>query len=180
MLDLNEMTNLEEAKRNIQDKAVILNAAIDIQALLRLLVEKEVIGKEEINSQRQEVRESFKYRNAITYIEQTMKEIEFYEKNPDTRLREMFRRKMEGKRTPQENKAYPVRSKARSFRSSPSFPTWTLWEPIHRNEIWSRNSAARTERIFKSHDGSRTLYLCLLYSQRCNRNHRNLLKSQMG
>ena len=102
MLDLNEMTNLEEAKRNIQDKAVILNAAIDIQALLRLLVEKEVIGKEEINSQRQEVRESFKYRNAITYIEQTMKEIEFYEKNPDARLREMFRRKMEGKRTPQE------------------------------------------------------------------------------
>mgnify|MGYP005755529009 len=97
MLDLNEMTNLEEAKRNIQDKAVILNAAIDIQALLRLLVEKEVIGKEEINSQRQEVRESFKYRNAITYIEQTMKEIEFYEKNPDARLREMFRRKMEGK-----------------------------------------------------------------------------------
>lgn len=69
MLDLNEMTNLEEAKRNIQDKAVILNAAIDIQALLRLLVEKEVIGKEEINSQRQEVRESSKYRNAITYIE---------------------------------------------------------------------------------------------------------------
>lgn len=93
MLTIEQLSDLKSAQKDIKNKKLILDTAIDIQALLRLLVEKDVITKEEMNQFRQEVKESPKYRNSILYIEQTLTEIEHYKSDPQALLREMMRQK---------------------------------------------------------------------------------------
>lgn len=97
MLNTSQIADLESAKLDIQNKQMILNTAIDIQVLLRILVDKEIITREEVNQYRAEVRESPKYSAASMYVEQTLEEIEAYEKDPQLRLKEMLNRKMQGK-----------------------------------------------------------------------------------
>ena len=96
MLTTEQMAHLEEAKRDCNDKQLILNTAVDIQALLRLLVDKEIISKREVAMYRKEVRESPKYAAMQMYIDQTLKEIEAYENDPQLQLKAMLDRKMKG------------------------------------------------------------------------------------
>lgn len=93
MLTIDQLSDLGSAQKDIENKKLILDTAIDIQALLRLLVERGIITKEEMNQFRQEVKESPKYRNSILYIEQTLTEIEHYKSDPQALLREMMRQK---------------------------------------------------------------------------------------
>ena len=97
MLTANQMADLESAKLDIQNKQMILNTAIDVQALLRILVDKQIITKEEVTQYRKEVRESPKYQAAALYVEQTLAEIKAYEANPELRLKAMFHQKSQGK-----------------------------------------------------------------------------------
>lgn len=94
MLSMDQMSNLDAASRDIKNKKLILDTAVDVQALLRVLVEKEIITRKEVNCFRKEVRESPKWKAANTYIEQTMEEIDYYEKNPQQLLKAMFDAKL--------------------------------------------------------------------------------------
>ena len=93
MLSNEQLGDLKNARKDIENKSMILNTAIDIQALLRLLVEKGIISKPDMNRLRNEVRSSPRYANAFTYVEQTLREIAYYENDPQALLREMFQRK---------------------------------------------------------------------------------------
>lgn len=95
MLSVNQMSNLDEAAREIQDKKLILDLAVDVQSILQILVEKGITTKEEVEQKRAMVRNAPKYKNGYTYIQQTMEEIIKYKKDPQALLREMMRRKME-------------------------------------------------------------------------------------
>ena len=97
MLKANQMADLESAKLDIQNKQMILNTAIDVQALLRILVDKQIITREEVKEYRNEVRESPKYQAAALYVEQTLAEIKAYETNPGLRLKTMFYQKQKKK-----------------------------------------------------------------------------------
>ncbi len=97
MLKVNQLADLESAKLDIQNKQMMLNTAIDVQALLRILVDKQIITREEVANYRNEVRESPKYQAAALYIEQTLAEIKAYETNPEIRLKAMFRQKSKSK-----------------------------------------------------------------------------------
>lgn len=97
MLRTKQITDLDAAKLDIQNKKLILETAIDIQALLRILVDKEIITKQEVDQYRAEVRGGQKYRAALVYIDQTLKEIEMYENDPTLQLKEMLNRKMQGR-----------------------------------------------------------------------------------
>ncbi len=97
MLKTNQMADLESAKLDIQNKQMMLNTAIDVQALLRILVDKQIITKEEVRNYRNEVRESPKYQAAALYVEQTLAEIKAYETNPELRLKTMFYQKQKKK-----------------------------------------------------------------------------------
>jgi len=88
-----QLANIDDALADLSDKKLILNTAIDIQALLGLLVEKEVVTKEEVDAFREKVRRIKKYRLAMQYINQTEAEIERYQSSPQEHLKEMFRRK---------------------------------------------------------------------------------------
>lgn len=95
MLRTKQITGLDAAKLDIQNKKLILETAIDIQALLRILVNKEIITKQEVDQYRAEVRGCQKYRAALVYIDQTLKEIEMYENDPTLQLKELLNRKMQ-------------------------------------------------------------------------------------
>ncbi len=62
MLNTERLGDLDTARRDLENKKLILDTAIDIQALLRLLVDKKIITKEEVNGFRKEVRASSKWR----------------------------------------------------------------------------------------------------------------------
>lgn len=94
MLNLEQLSDLKNTKRDMLNKALIINTAIDIQALLRLLAEKEIITKAEMNRLREEVRSSPKYANAVIYLDQTLNEIKHFENDPQALLREIMQRKM--------------------------------------------------------------------------------------
>ena len=46
----------DEALHELMMQETIMNLAVDIQALLRILVEKEIISRDEVNAHREEVR----------------------------------------------------------------------------------------------------------------------------
>lgn len=94
MLNSNQLSHLEETERDINDKKLILKTAIDIQALLRLLVEKEIISKDEMDEKREEVSSSSRYSMALQYIKEAEDEIRRYKNDPEALLREMFNRKI--------------------------------------------------------------------------------------
>lgn len=52
----------EEALQDLQVQETILNVAIDVQVLLRILVDKEIITRDEVAEYREEVRNSPKYK----------------------------------------------------------------------------------------------------------------------
>lgn len=97
MLDTNQMADLDASERDIKNKQMILNTAIDVQALLRILVDKEIITKEEMRQYREEVRQSPRYEAATTYVDQTLREIELYKKDSRLYMQEMLKRKMQGR-----------------------------------------------------------------------------------
>lgn len=94
MLSMEQMSNLNTASRDIKNKKLILDTAVDVQVLMRILVDKEIVTREEVNDFRKEVREGPKWKAANTYIEQTMAEIDYYEKNPQQLLKAMFDAKL--------------------------------------------------------------------------------------
>ena len=97
MLSTDQLSHLDQAARELGGRKLLLKTAIDVQALLRLLVEKGIITKEEVNKKRNEVSQSKKNRKALLYIEETEREIMKYQSDPQAALKEMLRRKMDGK-----------------------------------------------------------------------------------
>lgn len=97
MLDTNQLSDLNTAQRDLDNKKLLLNNLIDVQALLRILVDKGIITKDEVQDYRNEVRRSTKYAVLQQYIDETQQEIDRFRKDPQSQLKEMMRRKMEGK-----------------------------------------------------------------------------------
>ncbi len=96
MITEKQLSDLESSERELRDRKMMLDTAVDVQAILRLLVDKGVVTREEVTYMREEVRESPKYQKAYIYLEQTAAEIQKYKADPVERLREMMRRKTNG------------------------------------------------------------------------------------
>lgn len=96
MLETSQLSNLDSAQQDLNNKKLLLNNLIDVQALLRILVDKDIITKEEMDQYRDEVRRSPKYSALQTFIDQTQQEIDTYKKDPQALLREMLKRKTMG------------------------------------------------------------------------------------
>lgn len=75
----------------------IMNLAVDIQALLRILVEKQIITRDEVNTYREEVRNSPKYKPTIDAIAREKDGFTAAKQNPEEYLRAIFKAKMDGK-----------------------------------------------------------------------------------
>lgn len=86
----------DEALHELMIQETIVNVAVDVQALLRILVEKEIITREEVNQYREEVRSSPKYRPAIEDIQRQKAGFQAAKDNPQEYLKALFKAKMNG------------------------------------------------------------------------------------
>lgn len=86
----------EDALHELMIQETIINVAVDVQALLRILVEKEIITTEEVNQYRQEVRESPKYKPVIDDIQRQRSGFQAAKDNPREYLKAIFEAKIQG------------------------------------------------------------------------------------
>lgn len=91
------MYNPDEALKELMLQEAIVNNAVDTQVLLRILVDKEIITREEVNKYRQEVRSSSKYAGAIQNIESQKKAFEYAKQDPNAYLKAILNAKMNRK-----------------------------------------------------------------------------------
>ena len=96
MLTMSQMSDLDATLEDLKNKKLILDIGIDIQATLRILVDKGIITREEMQKYREEVRNSPKYITSYQYLTQTLNEIIEYKKDPQKLLKAMLEAKMKG------------------------------------------------------------------------------------
>ena len=86
----------EEALHELQVQETILKTAIDVQVVLRILVDKEIVTREEIQKYRKEVINSPKYKIVIDDIQRQKAGFQAAKDNPQEYLQALLRAKMNG------------------------------------------------------------------------------------
>lgn len=87
----------DDAIQELLVQEQVLNTAIDIQALLRILVAKGIITKQELDDSRAEVRSGKKYKATIEIIEAQKNGFMAAKEDPQAYLKAIFKAKMDGK-----------------------------------------------------------------------------------
>ena len=96
MLTNNAKYNMDEALHEIQEKQLILDAKIDSQVVLQILVQKGIVSREEVAQMRKTVANSPKYKATIEYLESAKQKAKYYQENPEDHLRDLLKAKMDG------------------------------------------------------------------------------------
>ena len=86
----------EEALQELRLQQTIFDVAVDIQSLLRILVDKQVITREEVTKYREEVRNSPKYKPVLEEIQRQTRGFEAAKDNPQEYLKAILKAKMNG------------------------------------------------------------------------------------
>lgn len=86
----------EEALHELQVQEAILKTAIDVQVVLRILVDKEIVTREEIQKYREEVSNSPKYKIVIEDIRRQKTIFQAAKDNPQDYLKALLRAKTNG------------------------------------------------------------------------------------
>ena len=87
----------EQALHELMTQQTIMDIAVDVQVLLRILVDKEIITREEVNQYRTEVRNSPKYKPVLDDIQRQREAFQVAKDNPQEYLKALFKAKMDGK-----------------------------------------------------------------------------------
>ena len=87
----------DQALHELMTQQTIVDCAVDIQMLLRILVDKEIITREEVNQYREEVRNSPKYKPVIDEIQRQRQAFQIAKDNPQEYLKALLNAKMNGK-----------------------------------------------------------------------------------
>ena len=86
----------EEALHELQVQETILKTVIDVQVALRILVDKEIVTREEVQKYREEVSNSPKYKIVIDDIQRQKAGFQAAKDNPQEYLQALLRAKMNG------------------------------------------------------------------------------------
>lgn len=86
----------EEALHELQVQETILKTAIDVQVALRILVDKEIVTREEVQKYREEVSNSSKYKIVLDDIRRQKAGFQAAKDNPKEYLQALLRAKMNG------------------------------------------------------------------------------------
>ena len=86
----------DEALHELMIQETIINVAVDVQALLRVLVHKGIITRDEVGGYRDEVRNSPKYKTVIEDIQRQKSGFQAAKNDPEGYLRAIFKAKMNG------------------------------------------------------------------------------------
>lgn len=93
MADIYEPDKLKE---DALQKKLILDTAVDVQVVLQVLIEKEIMTEEELNTWRARVRNFPKYKASFEMIKRLNETAELYEKDPQAYLKALLNAKMNG------------------------------------------------------------------------------------
>lgn len=88
--------NMDDALHEIEEKRLILDAKIDTQVVLQLLVQKGIVSREEVAEMRKTVSGSPKYKATLDYLESAKQKAKYYQDNPQEHLKDLFNAKMDG------------------------------------------------------------------------------------
>lgn len=97
MLTGKDAYDLDSAIQKLESQELILKSAVDVQTTLQILVDKNIVTREEVEAHRERVRNLPKYKNALVYLEQTKKQVEYYKAHPEEHLRDLFNAKLNNK-----------------------------------------------------------------------------------
>lgn len=86
----------DEALHELMLQEAIVNTAVDIQALLQILVAKNIITREEVSEYREKVRNSPKYKATLDEIQRQKTTFQAAQSNPQEYLKAVLRAKMNG------------------------------------------------------------------------------------
>ena len=86
----------EEALHELQVQETILKTAIDVQVVLRILVDKEIVTREEVQKYRDEVSNSPKYKIVLDDILRQKTVFQAAKDNPQEYLKAIMKAKMNG------------------------------------------------------------------------------------
>ena len=93
---MSNIYNPGELKEEAILKKLILDTAVDVQSVLQLMIKKEMITKEELDSARDYVRNIPKYKASYEAINELFKAGDVYERDPQAYLRAIVKAKMDG------------------------------------------------------------------------------------
>lgn len=86
----------EEALHELQVQETVLKTAIDVQVVLRILVDKEIVTREEVQKYREEVNNSPKYKIVLDDILRQKTAFQAAKDNPQEYLKAIMKAKMNG------------------------------------------------------------------------------------
>lgn len=96
MLSGNANYDMDTAMDEIKQKRRILDTKVETQIILRLMVKKGIVTREEVAEMRNKVKNSPEYKAAYEYLGQAEQKAEYYKANPEQHLRDLFKAKMNG------------------------------------------------------------------------------------
>lgn len=88
--------NQKKLYTNCKYKKLFLKIAIDVQVVLRILVDKEIATREEVQKYREEVSNSPKYKIVLDDIKRQKAGFQAAKDNPQEYLQALLRAKMNG------------------------------------------------------------------------------------
>lgn len=98
VLSYDQLAHPEETEREIINRKLIINTAIDVQVILQLLIEKEIITREDVQRMRATVSvNDSRYSNAKKWIDRAEAELSKAKADPQWVLRAMMDEKLKGK-----------------------------------------------------------------------------------
>lgn len=87
---------IDKVTEELNNKKAILDLKVETQVILSLLVEKEIVSREEVAAMREKIRRSPKYKAAYAYLDQCADKITDYKDDPSQLLKDIFNAKMKG------------------------------------------------------------------------------------
>ena len=84
-----QIKDIDATTIDFQNKLMMLDTAVDVQVILQLLVQKEIVTREEVAEMREKVRNSSKYKAS-----RATEELVLYANDPEARLKAMFDAKL--------------------------------------------------------------------------------------
>lgn len=86
----------DEALHGLQIQEAIMKVSVDVQAVLRILVDKKIITREEVQKYRNEVSNSPRYKLVLDDIQRQKRGFQAAKDNPQEYLKAILNAKMNG------------------------------------------------------------------------------------
>ena len=86
----------DEALHELQMQETIMKALVDVQVVLRILVDKEIVTREEVQTYRNEVGNSPMYKHVLDDIQRQKRGLQAAKDDPQECLKAIFNAKMNG------------------------------------------------------------------------------------